>query len=558
MADKKKASPDSVKAAQEYLKKQGFYYSDITGQEDEFTQAAIRRYQIRKGIGVTGSLNEETMAAMNAPQTGGSAQPQAAAPDKKKRSDYKGLSKEEAIRQFKKETHSYKMALRGTPEHKRMEAAEERLTKKGVNYNDYEVTGKKHQEALTSRDSDIAEMAKASAAWHASVPDDANNYALKEAHGVTDKEIRRLRFEAEEPDFTPDAPDAAPAVAPQDDRVSGPESRATGRGRPVIPVPAPAPDKPPAPDAPPPAQPDAANPDDMPDPDPKTGKPWTAKGLEARDKERKKLADDQAKLDARAAKDKEIESNAGKPLWTKSEEAKAKYEARHGRPPPANWISGAPTNVLADQATIPPAMKALGIYSTYSGDTDPKTGLTKPEVWDKLFKGSERQDEGWTEIEGVGRVSADGRFQQKYGSKGRWGDVTAPLYLTLDRRFGGKDWHTEKAWSGASADEKAAMIRADAGIPTPQVWITPDDTTAAIGADTAALDGTSVDRMTGRAVPAGARMFSNEYGSGFVSKLPSAQPAQGAGSQVAGPLPGITPVTPPSPDDVPKALGTKF
>ena len=80
MADKEKASPLSVKAAQEYLKKQGFYYSDITEQEDEATQSAIRRYQIRKGIGVTGSLNEETMAAMNAPQAGGSAQPQASEP----------------------------------------------------------------------------------------------------------------------------------------------------------------------------------------------------------------------------------------------------------------------------------------------------------------------------------------------------------------------------------------------------------------------------------------------------------------------------------------------
>lgn len=416
MADKKKASPDSVKAAQEYLKKQGFYYSDITGQEDESTQAAIRRYQIRKGIGVTGSLNEETMAAMNAPQAGEPAQPQA----------------------------------------------------------------------------------------------------------------------------------AAPAAAPQDDRVTGPESRATGRGKPVILVPPPALGKPAAPDAPPPAPPDAENPDDMPAKDPKTGKPWTAKGLEAHVKEIQKLADDGVKRDAQAAKDKEAEGNAGKPQWTKSEEAKAKYEARHGRPPPANWISGAPTNVLADQATIPQAMKDLGIYSTYSGDTDPKTGLTKPEVWEKLFKGSGKQDEGWTEIEGVGRVSADGRFQQQAGPKGRWGDVTAPLYLTLDRRFGGKDWQTEKAWSGASADEKAAMIRADAGIPTPQVWVTPTDTATEVGAGIAgpgmqrrAADGLLQD------IPEGARTVQGKYGGGFSTgapKLPSASPAQGAGNQVAGPLPGIPPV----------------
>ena len=421
MAEKKKASPLSAKAAQEYLKKQGFYYSDITEQEDEATQSAIRRYQIRKGIGVTGSLNEETMAAMNAPQTGGSAQPQASAP-----------------------------------------------------------------------------------------------------------------------------------AAPQDDRVRGLESRATGRGRPVIPAPTPAPDKPAAPgkpaapDAPPPAQPDAVHPDDMPAPDPKTGKPYTAKALAAHIQEIKKLAEDGVKRGAQVAKDKEIEKNTRKPSWTKSEEAKAKYEARHGRPPPANWISGAPTNVLADQATIPQAMKDLGIYSTYSGDTDPKTGLTKPEVWEGLFKGSGKQDEGWTEIKGVGRVSADGRFQQQAGPKGRWGDVTAPLYLTLDKRFGGKDWHTEKAWSGASADEKAAMIRADAGIPTPQVWVTPDDTETEVGAGIAgpgmqrrAADGLLQD------IPEGARTVQGDYGGGFSTgapKLPSASPSQGAGNQAAGQLPGVPPV----------------
>jgi len=466
--------------------------------------------------------------------------------EKKKPSDYKGLSKAEAIRQFKRDQNEYKKSFRDTPASERRVRAEEKLSKKGVDYKAFELLGEKHHEALKSRDPDIAEMAKASAAWHDSIPSEPSALALKEAHGVTDKEIRRLRFEAEEPDFTDDAPDAAPAAAAPAgpaDIVRGKDSREF-RKRPSAPVPPPAPADALKPDAKPPVPPDAADPDDMPANDPKTGKPWTAKGLEARDNERKKLADEQAKLDARAAKEKQAEDNAGKPKWTKYEEAKAKYEARHGRPPPPNWISSASQTELADQATIPKAMRDLGVYSTYSGDTDPKTGLTKPEVWDKLFKGSGKQDEGWTEVDG-GRVSADGRFQMPFGDKGRWGDVTAPMSLTLDRHFGGKDWLTKKAWSSATPDEQASMIRADAGIPAPQVWVTPTDTAAEVGADIAALDGTSVDRRTELPVPAGARMVSGKYGSGFTTtKLPAAPPSQvGTGSQAAGQLPGVDPET---------------
>ncbi len=474
---------------------------------------------------------------------------------KKKPSDYKGLSKEEAIRQFKRDQNEYKKSFGDTPARERRIRAEEKLSKKGVDYKAFEILGEKHNEALKSRDPDIAEMAKASAAWHDSIPSEPSAIALKEAHGVTDKEIRRWRFEAEEPDFTDDAPDAAPAaVAPAGpaDIVRGKESREF-RNRPDAPVPPPAPAAAPKPDEKPPVPPDAADPDDMPDTDPKTGKPWTRKRLREHIEAIKKESDDQAKRDVRLAKEKEAEGNAGKPKWTKYEEAKAKYEARHGRPPPPNWISSAPTNVLADQATIPKAMRDLGVYSTESGDTDPKTGLTKPEVWDKLFKGSGKQDEGWTEVAG-GRVSADGRFQMPFGNKGRWGDVTAPMSLTLDRHFGGKDWLTKKAWSSATPDEQASMIRADAGIPAPQVWVTPTDTAAEVGADIAALDGTSVDRRTELPVPAGARMVSGQYGSGFTTtKLPAAPPAQvGSGNQAAEQPPGVPP--PPTPEDVTKAL----
>jgi hypothetical protein len=348
------------------------------------------------------------------------------------------------------------------------------------------------------------------------------------------------------------APDAAPADT-QSYIVSGKGSREF-RNRPPAPVPPPAPDKPAAPDAPPPAVAGG-----IADGIGRTaaGAVKTASEGPIRKAKAAKEAIDQKKLDARTAKEKQDEGDRGKPQWTKYEEAKAKYEARHGRPPPPNWISSASQTELADQATIPQAMRDLGIYSTYSGDTDPKTGLTKPEVWDKLFKGSGKQDEGWTEV-GGGRVSADGRFQMPFGDKGRWGDVTAPASVTLDRHFGGDDWLTKKAWSSATADEKAAMIRADAGIPTPQVWVTPTDTAAEVGADIAAQDGTSVDRMTGLPVPAGVRMVSGQYGSGFTTtKLPAAPPAQvGAVNQAAGPLPGAAPDTE-TIDNAVKATSTK-
>lgn len=160
--------------------------------------------------------------------------------DKKKFSDYKGLSKEEAIRQFKKDQNTYKKSFRDTPASERRIRAEEKLTKKGIDYRAFEVLGAKHTEALKSRDPDIAEMAKASEAWHDSVPSEPSSATLQEAHGVTDKEIRRLRFEAEDKDFNPDAPDAAPA-ATQSGKKSGPVADILRRGGGGVQVPADAP-----------------------------------------------------------------------------------------------------------------------------------------------------------------------------------------------------------------------------------------------------------------------------------------------------------------------------
>jgi peptidoglycan hydrolase-like protein with peptidoglycan-binding domain len=54
----------SIADVQESLKNQGFYYGQITGQKDADTTAAIRRYQIRNGLQITGDLDDETLRSI--------------------------------------------------------------------------------------------------------------------------------------------------------------------------------------------------------------------------------------------------------------------------------------------------------------------------------------------------------------------------------------------------------------------------------------------------------------------------------------------------------------
>lgn len=55
---------DSIASAQQALKNQGFYYGEISGRKDADTTAAIRRYQIRNGLKITGELNSETQRSL--------------------------------------------------------------------------------------------------------------------------------------------------------------------------------------------------------------------------------------------------------------------------------------------------------------------------------------------------------------------------------------------------------------------------------------------------------------------------------------------------------------
>ena len=54
-----------TKSVQTELKSQGFFYTEITGVNGPETVAAIKRYQIRNGLEVTGTLTKETLDALN-------------------------------------------------------------------------------------------------------------------------------------------------------------------------------------------------------------------------------------------------------------------------------------------------------------------------------------------------------------------------------------------------------------------------------------------------------------------------------------------------------------
>ena len=55
----------TVHSVQQALKDQGVYYGNVTGDRSAETTAAIRRYQIRNGLQVTGEINPETLNSLN-------------------------------------------------------------------------------------------------------------------------------------------------------------------------------------------------------------------------------------------------------------------------------------------------------------------------------------------------------------------------------------------------------------------------------------------------------------------------------------------------------------
>jgi peptidoglycan hydrolase-like protein with peptidoglycan-binding domain len=65
---------DLTRTLQQQLKDQGFYYGEVNGQGGDETTSAIRRYQIRHGLKVTGQPNDETLHALGL-ASGSSARP---------------------------------------------------------------------------------------------------------------------------------------------------------------------------------------------------------------------------------------------------------------------------------------------------------------------------------------------------------------------------------------------------------------------------------------------------------------------------------------------------
>src|ERR1041385_8499691 len=59
------AADQTVQSVQQALKDQGFYYGNVTGDNSAETTAAVRRYQIRNGLQVTGQMNPETLRSLN-------------------------------------------------------------------------------------------------------------------------------------------------------------------------------------------------------------------------------------------------------------------------------------------------------------------------------------------------------------------------------------------------------------------------------------------------------------------------------------------------------------
>ncbi|HET9419249.1 MAG TPA: peptidoglycan-binding domain-containing protein, partial [Chthoniobacterales bacterium] len=65
----------TIAEVQQALKEQGFYYGEISGEKTADTTAAIRRYQIRNGLQVTGELNDETVKSLRSVPTTSSPPP---------------------------------------------------------------------------------------------------------------------------------------------------------------------------------------------------------------------------------------------------------------------------------------------------------------------------------------------------------------------------------------------------------------------------------------------------------------------------------------------------
>lgn len=64
---------EQTRDVQTELKTQGFYFGEVDGQTNGATSAAIKRYQIRNGLEVTGEVNPQTLQSLGIEGNGGTA-----------------------------------------------------------------------------------------------------------------------------------------------------------------------------------------------------------------------------------------------------------------------------------------------------------------------------------------------------------------------------------------------------------------------------------------------------------------------------------------------------
>src|SRR5213594_4243248 len=74
------SADQAIQNVQQALKDQGFYYGEVTGEKDADTSAAIRRYQIRNGLQITGEVNDEMLKSLGVDSSGAPATAKATTP----------------------------------------------------------------------------------------------------------------------------------------------------------------------------------------------------------------------------------------------------------------------------------------------------------------------------------------------------------------------------------------------------------------------------------------------------------------------------------------------
>ena len=84
-----------ISEAQQSLKDQGYFYGDVNGEKNTETSDAVRRYQIRNGLSVTGDLDDQTLAAIR--KTGAAEESASLAPAPSVASTAKPVPPREAV-----------------------------------------------------------------------------------------------------------------------------------------------------------------------------------------------------------------------------------------------------------------------------------------------------------------------------------------------------------------------------------------------------------------------------------------------------------------------------